>query len=567
MRISIQVKLFLILAGLTVIIVGGVLFALTNTLTTKIEDRIISDFQARQYFFNQQQNMVYDRLVESCYLIGENPAFKANVSLEDPASIEVSVNEMAQFSKVDLFIVTDINGKVLTWLDHPEKQGINLSAKIGVNEALQGIEPEVSIEWPTLWAIDNNIFQVVTLPIYAAGSILGTLSLGSQITRIEADILKGESDIDIHVFLKELLITSTFGDSLSSIDQKAFYTFYTENQALINTTLTNKEASSAFSMQLNDEAVFAFLSPLGIGEPAYYLATIPKSIELQILSVLQQNILLIAIISFLITLLFAFILGKTLTRPILKLVSGMKKASDGDLSVTVKPTSGDEIGLLTQTFNEMINGLRERLHLMKYVGSHTLDMVKNSSSGEVALGGTRKNLTVLFSDIRGFTAFSEERTAEEVIQMLNRFLGFQAEIVTSYGGSVDKFVGDEMVALFMGDDSPEKAIRCAIDIQKHVREENQTDAAGIQVGIGINYGSVIMGNMGAKERMDYTVIGAEVNLGARLCSKAEGNQILIPASVLNRVKMDVQIIQTQNMSFKGIAQELKIVEVGTNGIN
>ena len=146
MKISIQVKLFLILAGLTVIIVGGVLFALTNTLTTKIEQQILSDFQATQYFFHQQQNMVYDRLVESCYLIGENSIFKANVALEDPASIAFSVNEFAQFAKVDLFIVTDINGKVLTWLDHPEKQGFNLATKEGVNEALQGLEPEVSIE-------------------------------------------------------------------------------------------------------------------------------------------------------------------------------------------------------------------------------------------------------------------------------------------------------------------------------------------------------------------------------------------------------------------------------------
>jgi class 3 adenylate cyclase len=564
MRLSIQVKLFLILAGLSVIIVGGVLFALTRTLTDKIEQEVISDFQTTQYFFRQHQNLVYDRLVESCYLIGENSTFKANVALKDPPSIEFSVEELSQFAKVDLFIVTDVNGKVWAWLDYPENQGVNIATRSGVSDALLGIEPEVSIELPELWAIGNDVLQVVTLPIYTGESIIGTISLGSQITRIEAEVLKGESEIDIHIFYNKNLLTSTFGDSLTDDIRNEFSSFFKEQEPKIKSVLDTRQASSAFSMQVNEEEVFAFLSPLGLGEDAYYLATVPKSVELQMLSALQQNILLLALISFLITILFAYILGRTFSRPILKLVTGMKKVSDGDLSVNVKTSSRDEIGLLTQTFNEMITGLRERLHLTKYVGSHTMDMVKSTSGDEVSLGGERKNLTVLFSDIRGFTAFSEQRTAEEVIQMLNRFLGFQAEIVTDYGGSVDKFVGDEMVAVFMGDDSVEKSIQCAIDIQRHARKESAMDATGVQLGIGINYGSMIMGNMGAKDRMDYTVIGAEVNLASRLCSKAEGQQILVPASVISRTNIDLQIKDTKMMSFKGIVQELEIIEVGSD---
>ena len=123
--------------------------------------------------------------------------------------------------------------------------------------------------------------------------------------------------------------------------------FLAEYNNMISNALESRAASAAFTMQLNEEEVFAFMSPLGIGEPAFYLATVPKSTELKILSVLQQNTILIAVISFLITILFAFILGKTLTRPILKLVTGMKKVSDGDLSVTVHNKSHDEIGLLT----------------------------------------------------------------------------------------------------------------------------------------------------------------------------------------------------------------------------
>ncbi|MGQ9806168.1 MAG: HAMP domain-containing protein [Chlorobiales bacterium] len=103
----------------------------------------------------------------------------------------------------------------------------------------------------------------------------------------------------------------------------------------------------------------------------------------------------------------------------------------GNLSISVEPKTKDEIGQLAENFNEMIVGLRERFELAKYVGSHALEMVKRvSESGtESMLGGTRQKLAVLFSDIRGFTSFSEKRPPEEVIDMLNRYLGFQAKLV------------------------------------------------------------------------------------------------------------------------------------------
>ena len=104
-----------------------------------------------------------------------------------------------------------------------------MSTRIGVNESLLGIEPEVSIEWPELWAINNEILQVVTLPIYAGESIIGTISLGSKITRLEAEMLKGNSDVDIHIFYGGHLVASTIGDTLSDVDPKDFEQFLKEN--------------------------------------------------------------------------------------------------------------------------------------------------------------------------------------------------------------------------------------------------------------------------------------------------------------------------------------------------
>jgi adenylate cyclase len=209
----------------------------------------------------------------------------------------------------------------------------------------------------------------------------------------------------------------------------------------------------------------------------------------------------------------------------------------------------------------MIVGLRERLNLMKYVGTHTIDMIQSSSEEEVALGGTRKELAVLFSDVRGFTAYSENRAPEEVIQMLNQYLGYQAELVTKHYGSVDKFVGDEMVALFFGDTALKRAIDCAIEIQQMSKKRQESDTDKISIGIGINYGPVILGNMGAKERMDYTVIGATVNLGARLCAAAEPEQILIRKDLVSWVDQSYKFGDSKMMSFKGFSNEIEIIEV------
>jgi class 3 adenylate cyclase len=561
MRINIQTKLFILMSGLTALIVFGVLLVINKTFSTKIEQKVIGDFNKTKAFFSRQQSLIYDRLVESCYLIGENSTFKANVELQDPGTVYFSVQEFSNFANVDLFIVTDKNGRVLARLGNPGKFGEDLTFRPGIARALSGLEPDAESTWGELWELEQNLYQVATVPLYYSDRMIGTISLGTMITRYEAEQLKGESKVDISLFYRDWVLGTTLSDSLDITQRLVLQEFVKEKQPLVDAVVNSLESSPAFTMWFNNQETYAFLSPLGKGEPAFYLATVPKAAELQILDVVQANILRTAGIGLLVTIILALLLGRTFSRPILKLVESMNKVKEGDLQVTLNPTTQDEIGLLTQTFNGMIIGLRERLHLMRYVGSHTIDMIRKVSNTEVRLGGDRKNLAVLFSDIRGFTSYSENRSPEEVISMLNTFLGLQAETVALYGGSVDKFVGDEMVALFGGEKSVENALECAVAIQKMMRREKEKNPHSVQVGIGINYGSMILGNMGAKERMDYTVIGSAVNLAARLCSAAGAEQILIPQEILRSMKKEYKTCNTQSMLFKGFSEKIQVVEV------
>lgn len=563
MRINIQSKIFLLLAGLTFLILLSVLYVINTTISEKIEEKIINDFKNTQSVFQKQQSLIYERLVESCYLIGENSTFKANVAEQDPATVYFVVEEFSNFAKVDLFIVTDRKGNVLARLDQPNKYGDDITFRPSVARALNGVEPEFEISWSELWEVGGIPFQIVTYPIFTANNntILGTITLGTQMGQFEALSLKGDSNIDITMFLNDTLVASTLGDSITTEIDTSLANFTSQNQQIIDAVIQTLSPSDAFSSRIFGEDSYAFLSPLGEGEKAYYLASVPIAIELQLLSVLQTNIFVTAGISLIVTILLALLLGRTFSKPILNLVKGMNKVKEGDLNTTVKPSTKDEIGLLAQTFNDMIVGLRERLHLMKYVGSHTIDMIKNSSGKEVSLGGERRELAVLFSDVRGFTAFSENRTPEEVINMLNKYLGFQADLVSLYNGSVDKFVGDEMVALFGGSDAIKNALDCAVAIQKLVKKEHESDNVQINLGIGINYGDMVLGNMGAEDRMDYTVIGAAVNLGARLCSAANPGQILIRRELMDNMNEKYKIGENQMMSFKGFSNEIEIIEV------
>lgn len=257
----------------------------------------------------------------------------------------------------------------------------------------------------------------------------------------------------------------------------------------------------------------------------------------------------------------SFLFAGTITSPISAIVSVMEKVGQGDLEHKVEITLQDEIGKLATSFNEMIRHLKEKVLMQKYVSKSTVEMIEQKKDTSVELGGKRKNITLFFSDIRGFTAFSETRAPEEVITMLNNYLSFQADIVDSNNGSVDKFVGDEVMAIFEGPDMVEQAVRSAIQIQQKVRELNSTRNEKIYVGIGINSGEAVVGNMGSTTRMDFTAIGDSVNTAARVCSAAKADQILITTPAYQSVKKKFRIGKTYKLTVKGKVEPLIVHEI------
>ncbi len=217
-------------------------------------------------------------------------------------------------------------------------------------------------------------------------------------------------------------------------------------------------------------------------------------------------------------------------RPVREISGVASSIGKGELDVEVKHSSstGDEVARLGFGINAMIRDLRTKLHLEKFVSKGAKKAAQSGGLRTSSEGGERTEATILFSDIRGFTAYSEQVEAEEVVAMLNRLLRAQTDIVHKFAGDVDKFVGDELMAIFQGADATARATTCAlelIDVVVEVRKSN------LSIGVGISTGEVVMGAIGHEDRLDYTVIGDVVNTGARLCSAALPDQILVTKEV------------------------------------
>ena len=274
-----------------------------------------------------------------------------------------------------------------------------------------------------------------------------------------------------------------------------------------------------------------------------------------VVNAITRQILIVGLIGFAIAGAGALVFARQLTRPILRIGAVAARVGEGDFSARVEDVRvRDEIGDLANRFNTMIAHLGERLELMKFVSHSTMSAIQRADQDGMHLGGERRHVSVIFTDIRGYTEFSERVPPETVIEVLNSYFEKQTGVVEAHQGDVDKFVGDALVAVFEGPRMESRAVACAVEItgaMAKLLEENPDH--NLHVGIGVASGEVVMGAMGARDRMDFTVLGSTVNLSARLCSKAEPGQVLIDQATRDASAdlLDVRFEPLSPISLKG----------------
>lgn len=250
-----------------------------------------------------------------------------------------------------------------------------------------------------------------------------------------------------------------------------------------------------------------------------------------------------------------------------KLDGGIFTARDAKLvsAMTTHASNFIENAILHQ---QKLNEDRLKRNLERYLSPHLAsDLMENKQ--ELELGGVKKTVAVLFADIRKFTSLSEELEPEVLVKFLNEYFTHMVDIIFKYGGTVDKFVGDEIMAIFGAPithpDDDIKAIKTAIEMQTKMKslqkEWAQKKMPIFSIGIGINSGEVITGNIGSEKHMDYTVIGDVVNTANRLETKATGGQILISRNVYNKTKNLYKFKEFGEILVKGKKKPVEVFEV------
>ena len=265
-------------------------------------------------------------------------------------------------------------------------------------------------------------------------------------------------------------------------------------------------------------------------------AVVPGSSEIGDLGV---TVLAALVVSLTISLALTRLLSDSVTRPVDILRAATQRVRRGDLSARVPVLATDETGALAQSFNDMAEGLQERERLREAFGTFVdPDLAERVVEDGTDLDGEEVDVSILFLDVRDFTAFAERTSAREVVARLNELYEVVVPAVTRHSGHANKFIGDGMLAVFGApdrlEDHAERAVEAALEIAKLVRERFGDD---LRVGIGVNSGRVLVGTIGGGGRLDFTVIGDVVNTAARVEAETRetGDDVLIAEDAMRRL--------------------------------
>jgi class 3 adenylate cyclase len=268
-----------------------------------------------------------------------------------------------------------------------------------------------------------------------------------------------------------------------------------------------------------------------------------------------------------------------LVGPLRRLRHGVDRLAAGDLAVRVPPTSRDEVGELTRAFNEMGDSLQQKQRVQNAFGRYVNDYVLNQlleGPEEEGRGGIEREVTILFADIRGFTHLSEGLKAHKVVGLLNEIFQLVSDRILERGGTIDKFIGDSVMAYFGAPvsqpDHGLRAVSAAIDIQKAVserlrrsRQPGATPVLPVEIGIGIHTGVVVVGNIGSDRRTDFTAVGDAVNVAHRLEKLARPGEILVSEAVQRIVRASARLRFEGERQLSGREEPVHVYSVEIDG--
>ncbi|MEP7119090.1 MAG: adenylate/guanylate cyclase domain-containing protein [Acidobacteriota bacterium] len=533
---SLRTKLLVAIGVLVVALTGATLAYVGRLANLAVTQRVSADLVGSRTTLVATQVGRYERLTLVARLLASFPELLALMGTDGATIRDFLADYRTRNGRNELLLVLDPNGAVVARSD-------SFAAFALPNVRTQWLEPALAGQ-PVRGtiAVDGLPHHMVLVPAEAGGTVFGFVAAAAPIDDRWAAALRDASGKDIVVLTPTGIAGSTLTPGRAPWANAGAF--------------VAPAATSTMHVALGGER----FESIGVADPHAPAMTVValQSLDLALAPYrnIQFGLILLGLVAAAAGVGAGGLLARSITAPLGALSQATTAVAEGRFDVKLPVTGHDEIARLAASFNQMTEGLRERADMRKFVSHSTVAMIQRGPSTPETRAGTRQVITLLFSDIRGFTAFAEHRPPEEAVAVLNRYLQLQADLVQQFHGDVDKFMGDAVFAHFTGADKALDAIRCAVAMHRAVSGASVLDPAlpPLAVGVGIVTGEVIVGSVGGADRLDYTAIGAPVNLAARLCAAAEPNETLLNDATFEAVRGLVAAEPAPPLAVKGFSE-------------
>lgn len=558
--IRFSTRLSLLFGGLLTVSLFIILLAIDQIARTTAITRIEAELTTTVSTVKELRRQRVSKLQQSVRLLAADYGFKTAYATADESTIQSALeNHKSRLPSIDLMMLSDLDGLVLA-----NTYAENLSGQpLPWPEVLDLADESDTGEVTAFVNLDEDIYQLVVTPLYAPDIDAWVIS-GFRVDKPMAEALSGVTGSDVSFLLHgKDGTTGLISSTLSRVDQAA----------LLQSVLTSDINSALFQYETRLETRIGHFLPLNDADDMQVIAFVDRSLDkaLAPYQQLSRYVLAIFVLTTLILLIVIVRAARRVTRSLSDLSEAAIAVAEGDLDTRVKVERNDEIGLLSSTFNEMVQGLSDKEEMRDLLGKVVSPEIANKLLKDgIKLGGEERDVSVLFCDIQGFTHISESRPAAEVVQALNIFFSKVSDIIEAHNGIIDKYIGDAVMAIFSAPlDDPrhaQHAVRCGIELS-HCRERleemlPQGIGSAYQFGIGIHSGSVVAGNIGSANRLNYTVIGDTVNIASRVETQTRDHSCsLIVTEATMRGCNNIEFIELATVKLKGREQSVKLFTV------
>jgi len=545
--------------GLVAAATGASLFIAQRQNDASHREMLGQLFEQQFASFRREQQRDIELAEKNARRLSESVRLFAVLEAGDPDAYQVAKDEL-RLDDFDFFRLMDAEGAVI---DPPT--GARADAGLfspALQEPLnEQLKPAVSQQGMSAGYVvlrpgdaeKPRIYRVLCAPIRNFDSTVGTLVLGQEMEQFDkAEEAGMELDGGMPAFwLKGELIGNAFPKEIApSLRADFFMATKVEGAGNIGRELrVGGTAYRYLAHVLNAGSPFP---------PAYYVSIISLAgFETQ-QRVLIFKIVALGLVAILVASLVGFLFAKQITQPIQSLVGATQRIQEGDFQPEIVPGPTEEMRRLADAFLDMGAGLalKERYHsVLSMVADQRV--AEQLMAGKIQLGGELREVSVIFCDIRGYTALSAGRDPREVIELLNQHMGALTRVVYRHHGVINQFAGDAIMILFGAPtDNPNHAVdavQCAREMLAERERLNAETHEPLGIGFGIATGKVVAGCLGSENRADYTVIGDRVNLAARLCSVAAAGEIVMDDQTRAQLPEPITTAPTEPLKLKGFA--------------